>query len=163
MTARKITLREELRESDREAVREIVSSTGFFNVIEVDIAVELVDERLAKGEASGYYFIFAERGGRTVGYICYGPVGGTAASFDIYWIAVEQGERRGGVGRTLNAEAEAAIARRGGRRIYVETSSREQYQSTREFYLKQGYRQETQLADFYGPGDDKVFFVKVLA
>ncbi len=162
MTEKRIALREDLRESDREAVRRIVSSTGFFNAVEVDIAVELVDERLAKGDASGYHFIFAERGGRTVGYICYGPVGGTAATFDIYWIAVEQGERRGGVGGTLNAEAEAAIARRGGRRIYVETSSRGQYRSTREFYRKQGYRQETQLQDFYGPGDDKVFFVKAL-
>ena len=37
------------------------------------VAVELVDERLAKGEASGYYFVFAEVEGRTVGLFVLRP------------------------------------------------------------------------------------------
>jgi hypothetical protein len=50
----------------------------------------------------------------------------------------------------------------GGRRIYIETSSRAQYEPTRGFYLKCGYRQETILEDFYAPGDGKVIYVKAL-
>lgn len=45
---------------DRRAVRDIVRSTGFFSTEEEAIAVELVEERLARGEASGYEFVFAE-------------------------------------------------------------------------------------------------------
>ena len=158
-----ITLRESVRPADREAVRRIVSSSGFFNPEEVEVAVELVDDRLARGEASGYHFIFAERGGETVGYSCFGHIDGTAESHDFYWIAVDGAQQGGGVGGRLLAATEAAVLRLGGRRLYVETSSRDLYEPTRAFYRKHGYAEETRLRDFYAPGDDKLFFVKVLS
>ena len=83
-----ITLRYDVHEQDLVTVREIVESTGFFYPPEVDVAVELVEERLRKGEASGYFFAFAELDGRTVGYACYGPIACTASSFDIFWIPI---------------------------------------------------------------------------
>ena len=52
-TAESCRLRHELVPADRQAVRAIVERTGFFSPAEVDVAVELVDERLARGEASG--------------------------------------------------------------------------------------------------------------
>src|SRR5690606_23231338 len=48
--------RTEVNPGDRRRVREIVESTGFFTPAEVDVAVELVDERLSKADASGYFF-----------------------------------------------------------------------------------------------------------
>ncbi|MBN1105272.1 MAG: GNAT family N-acetyltransferase, partial [Deltaproteobacteria bacterium] len=48
---------------DIKTIREIVSSSGFFSPAEVEIAGELVEERLAKGVSSGYHFIFAEDDG----------------------------------------------------------------------------------------------------
>ena len=50
----------------------------------------------------------------------------------------------------------------GGRRVYIETSNRAQYGSTRGFYQRGGYHPEAILKDFYAPGDDKVTYVKVL-
>ena len=72
--------------------------------------------------------------------------------------------QRGGVGRALLAEAERRIAMiaGGAARIYVETSSRAQYQPTRAFYLRCGYRVAAELEDFYAPGDGKVIFVKAM-
>jgi ribosomal protein S18 acetylase RimI-like enzyme len=148
--------------ADRDAVRAIVESTGFFNPAEVGIAVELVDERLAKGPASGYHFVFAERDGRVGGYTCYGLITGTAASYDLYWIAVDASHRRGGLGRRLMAETERLIREAGGQRVYAETSNRGQYAPTRAFYERCGYHLEAMLKDFYAPGDDKVIFVKAL-
>ncbi|HLN54665.1 MAG TPA: hypothetical protein VK207_01665, partial [Bacteroidales bacterium] len=58
--------------SDIQAVRDIIVSTKFFYDHEVEIAVELVQERLSQGEESGYYFVFAEADGRTVAYSCFG-------------------------------------------------------------------------------------------
>jgi GNAT superfamily N-acetyltransferase len=158
--ADKIHWRTEARTGDIEAVRDIVASSGFFNAEEVDIAMELVQERLGHGAASGYHFIFAETDGKVAGYACYGPIAGTHSSFDLYWVAVHQSGRRGGLGREIMARAEQAIAQAGGTRIYVETSSRSQYEPTRNFYLRLGYRQDAVLADFYGPGDSKVIYVK---
>jgi D-alanine-D-alanine ligase len=155
-----MALRFEIISADREAVRDIVASTGFFSPAEVDVAVELVDERLAKGPASGYEFVLADCDGQTVGYTCYGPIAGTQSSYDLYWIAVRRGQQNAGLGRLLMDETERRIARAGGRRVYAETSNRAQYVPTRAFYQRCGYFREAVIVDFYAPGDDKVIFVK---
>ena len=59
-------------------------------------------------------------------------------------------------------ETERLIRAMGGRRVYAETSGRAQYEPTREFYLRLGFDREAELADFYAPGDAKVFFVKAI-
>jgi len=148
--------------SDVQAVKEIVSSTGFFNPAEVDIAVELVEDRLALGDESGYFFVFAEEAGWVLGFTCYGPIAGTAESFDLYWIAIHRDQQSRGLGRVLMSETEHVIRKVGGRRVYAETSGRPQYEPTRVFYERLGFFRETHLKDFYASGDDKVFYVKIL-
>lgn len=162
MNGAPFTLREQVRPSDRQAVRAILESSGFFYPAEVEVAVELVEERLARGEASGYFFLFADGPKGTEGYACFGPIALTQASYDLFWIGVHQDHRHQGLGRRLLAASEEAIRSKGGRRVYVETSSRPQYEPTRQFYLRCGYREEAILEEFYGPGDGKVVFVKVL-
>ncbi len=162
MSSPDLQFRDTVRPSDARRVREIVASSGNFNRDEIEIAVELVEARLQKGPASGYHFVFAEQQARTVGYACFGPIPATTESFDLYWIAVHQGFRNQGIGRALLQESERAIARLGGRRIYVETSSRPQYHPTRAFYQRCGYRLEAELMDFYAPGDGKCIYLKVL-
>lgn len=152
--------RDEVFPGDREVVRRLVESTGVFSPIEVEVAVELVDERLRRGLESGYHFLFAEREGRTVGYACFGPIPLTTASFDLYWIAVDQSFQGQRIGRVLLEKSEEAVRRAGGRQIYIETSNREQYTPTRGFYLRCGYHQAALLKDFYAPGDDKVIYAK---
>jgi GNAT superfamily N-acetyltransferase len=147
---------------DRLAVRRIVESTGFFRPDEVDVAVELVDERLAKGDASGYYFLFAEEADRAIGYACYGPIACTVGSYDLFWIAVDRDQQGRGLGRRLVEESERRIRDRGGRRVYVETSGRPQYLPTRQFYERCDYQTAAILPDFYDAGDDKVILVKAL-
>jgi len=157
-----VRYRYEVAPADCRLVREIVESTGFFNPAEVDVAVELVEERLAKGPASGYWFVFAEYRGRTPGYACYGPIAGTQHSHDLFWIAVHREFQNCGLGAAILAHSEECICRSGGRRIYVETSSRDQYAPTRRFYERHGYLREAELIDFYAPGDNKVIYVKAV-
>jgi D-alanine-D-alanine ligase len=155
-----VVYREDVTSADRERIHDIVASAGFFSSREIDVAVELVDERLQKGAASGYCFLFAEHTARAVAYACFGPIACTLESYDLYWIAVHSAYRGIGLGRELLARSERLIARQGGRRIYVETSARAQYEPTRGFYRRCGYRVEAILKDFYAPGDDKVIYVK---
>ena len=84
-------------------VRSLVTSTGFFSAAEVEIAGELVTERLTKGIRSGYHFVLAERGSDLVAYACYGPIDGTDGSFDLYWIAVSPEEQGKGLGAQVYA------------------------------------------------------------
>jgi ribosomal protein S18 acetylase RimI-like enzyme len=155
-----VTLRDTVLPSDVDAVRTLVEATGFFRPDEVAVAVELVDERLARGPISGYFFLFAETGGAVIGYTCYGPIACTIASFDLYWIAVDPRCQRNGVGRTLTTETESRIADAGGSRIYIDTSSQLKYATTRAFYERNGFRCDARLRDFYAPGDDRVIYVK---
>lgn len=158
----KYLIRDSVKTEDPTNIREIVSSTKFFNDEEVDIAVELADERLMKGLESGYHFLFLEIDGKTVGYSCFGPIPATKFSFDLYWIAVHKDCQNLGLGKILLVESEKAIAKLGGNRIYVETSGREQYISTRKFYLACEYKEEAVLEDFYAPADSKYLYLKVL-
>ena len=140
----------------------MISASGFFSREETAIAVELVEERLRRGEESGYFFLFAEQGGAVAGYTCFGPIPGSTHSYDLYWIAVDDRLRHRGIGKGLLSRTEALIRKQGGQRIYIETSARPQYAETVAFYLACGYRQEAFLADFYAPGDGKIILVKVL-
>ena len=157
-----VTLRDTVTPADVPIVRELVRATGFFSGEEAEIAVELVEERLEYGAASDYEFLFAEAGGNAVGYTCYGRIPGTLASWDLYWIAVAPDMQRHGLGRLLLEETERRIRAGGGHHVYVETSSRSQYEPTRRFYLENGFAQEAFLPDFYAPGDGKLIYCKVI-
>lgn len=157
-----LQLRSGLLPGDEDVVRELVASTGFFHPEEIDIAVELVAERRAKGDDSGYHFVFVSQRDRTLGYACFGPIPATRSSYDLYWIAVHRDAQRLGLGLLLMRSCEQLIAARGGTRIYIDTSSRPSYEPTRRFYKRAGYAQVADLQDFYAPGDGKAIFCKVL-
>jgi ribosomal protein S18 acetylase RimI-like enzyme len=143
-------------------VRSLVASTGFFNTAEVEIAADLVTERLTKGVRSGYHFVLAERGSGLVAYACYGLIDGTKDSFDLYWIAVAPEEQAKGLGTQVYLRAEAAMRKAGAKRIYADTSSSERYAPTRAFYEGIGFQKQAQLTNFYAPGDGKVIYEKEL-
>jgi len=160
MAAPALIFRDEPRAADLARVREIVDATGFFSAEEIAVAVELLDDRLARGPASDYRFLLAEEDGRVAGYTAYGRIPFTRASWDLYWIAVDPAAQGRGIGAALVVESERRIALAGPARIYLETSSRAQYAPTRRFYDRCGYRVAATLDDFYAPGDGKVIFVK---
>ena len=178
------------RPEDRQVVLSFLADTGFFRPDEIDIARELLDSAIAEGTKGHYQsFVacvnqgsgFRDQGSGAedrvaadprpptpdtlqssapVGWVCWGPTPCTLGTFDIYWIGVAAAWQGRGIGWALTAFAEQAIADRGGRLFVVETSSRETYAPTRRFYEALGYREAGRIPDFYGPGDDRVIFIK---
>lgn len=157
-----LTWRHAVMRSDVEAVKRLVAAASKFTAAEIDLAAELVQERIAKGRASGYEFILAEREGTLQGYVCYGPAPATDHTFDVFWIVVRPECQGQGFGRLLLARTEAEILKRGGTAIYVDTSSTEAYLPTRGFYERAGFETIALLPDFYRPGDGKVILRKTL-
>jgi acetoin utilization deacetylase AcuC-like enzyme/GNAT superfamily N-acetyltransferase len=155
-----LDFREAVFSEDVRAIRDLVAAAGVFSAGEVAIACELADERIARGAAADYEFVFAEHAGQIVGYACYGPIPGTRARYDLYWIVVDTSARRLGVGAQLVARVEAAVHAAGGERLYVDTSTSGNYRPARDFYPRMGYRVAAELPEFYGPDDGKVIFVK---
>lgn len=156
-----MNFRYHLKQEDLSAIKDILESTGMFFDYEIAVAIELAEINLEKGEAdSGYSFIMAENDNEVVGFSCHGFTPCTKASFDLYWIAVKKSAMNRGFGKKILKHAEEMMKNNGCKNLWVETSSREDYHPTRAFYFSMGYSVEAELKDFYGPGDDKVIFVK---
>jgi D-alanine-D-alanine ligase len=158
-----LRIRTRPRRSDLRALRRLVESTRVFYREEIEIAIELLEERLRRGARSGYEFIFADRAGELVGYCVWGAVPLTKGSYDLYWIAVAPEAQGLGLGRELMQLAERAVAKRGGGRLYIETSSRAAYSRTRRFYRAAGYKQAARLPHYYAVDDHKLVFYKAIA
>jgi GNAT superfamily N-acetyltransferase len=146
--------------SDIKRVMEIVESTKFFYDHEVEIAAELVAERLTHGESTGYHFVFAEVDGVTAAYSCFGPITMSKTSFDLYWIATHNDFRGKGIGRKLLDETCKQAKEMGCSILIAETSDLEHYAPTRAFYDSNKFDLEARLKDFYAMGDDKLFYTK---
>ncbi len=150
---------------DRPRIEEMVVSSGNFNDVEIETALELVDEALKKGDVSGYIFAVLEYGkGNSMlrGFACYGPIPLTQGVYDLYWIVVDPAYQKKGNGRYLLEYVEREVKKQGGRMLLIETSSQESYVATIRFYERNGYQLAARIKDFYRIGDDKLVFSKVL-
>lgn len=152
----------DLRESDRGTLAAIVLGIRAFDAADVDVAMELIDDRLAKGTDSDYEFVVDAEGDEVTGYACFGHIPLTESSFDLYWIAVSPKHQGRGVGKRLLHAAEEGVRALGGKRVYVETSSSAAYAGARAFYVALGYEEVARLPDFYRDGDGKAVFCRSL-
>ena len=144
----------------RARLEQLTRGTGLFRGEEVATAVELLDESLAGDD--DYQFVGAFEDDHLVGYACWGPTPGTAATHDLYWIVVDREHQGRGIGTQLLAEVEQRLTTHDARLIVVETSSRPDYAPTRGFYETRGYTRTATIPGYYAPGDDLVVFTKDL-
>src|SRR5512143_2482481 len=146
---------------DREAIRELIAGTGAFKPFEVDVALELVDVALTRKEQDDYHpYVLVEDDGTVVAYACFGKNAMTVGTFDLYWIATRADRMGKGYGRAILSFVEEEVHRRGGYLLVIETSSKESYGSTRQFYDKVGCTLAARLPDYYADGDDKLIYLK---
>lgn len=157
---KKMKIRNQLIKSDIQAVRNILNSTGFFYDSEVDVAAELAQENFEKGEEiSGYFFTIVEVEEKIVAFSCYGKTPCTEASYDLYWIAVNQNQKGKGIGKMLMKMLEEHVAKLDGKNIWIETAGRPLYNPTRKFYENYGCKLVAELPEFYGEDDSKVIYL----
>lgn len=154
--------RQTVQATDIAAIRQLAESTKVFNDEEIEVAGELVEEKFIKGTACSYHFLFVENQDQIVAYSCIGVVPFTDFRFDLYWIAVDPLFQKQGLGRKVLYRSEELIKSLGGKRVYIETSSRKIYDPTRKFYDSNGYTKISELMDFYRDGDNKVIYSKEL-
>jgi GNAT superfamily N-acetyltransferase len=149
--------------SDRKYIEEILRSTNYFYEFEIQTALEIADETLEKGsEKSGYYWMKVTDEDGLIAFANYGKNAFSVHSWDLYWIAVHQDSRSKKIGSLLLRAIEDDIRELGGKIIWIETSGRPLYASTEGFYKKNGYELQASLKDFYGPGDPKQIYSRVL-
>jgi GNAT superfamily N-acetyltransferase len=150
--------------NDKEQIRTILETSGFFYPFEVNVVMELIDETTKSDEKnSGYYWLKIVEEEKILGFACFGPNPCSMHSWDLYWLVVSRSMKNKGLGTLLLQHAEEKVKAFGGAWFWIETSGRPLYQPTVAFYLRKGYTLEATLRDFYSPGDPKLIFCKKLA
>jgi GNAT superfamily N-acetyltransferase len=148
---------------DRKRIEEILRSTQFFYEFEIQTALEIADDTIEHGmKESGYYWLKATDEDGVVAFANYGKNSFSTHSWELYWIAVHDSARHKKLGSVILKAIEDDVRKLGGKILWIETSGRPLYASTEGFYKRNGYELHASLKDFYGPGDPKQIYSKVL-
>lgn len=143
---------------DIPALQGVLDGTGLFpSAMLPDMMAGFLD-----GTAEDDLWLSVDHDGEAVGF-CYAvPEELTEGTWNMLAIAVlpqRQGKR---IGAALVAGLEARLREKGQRVLIAETSGLEEFSQTRDFYRKNGYREEARIRDFWAEGNDKVVFWKRL-
>lgn len=153
--------------TDRGALADLLARTDAFTADERAVALELIDEALAKpDDPTAYRVLVAVEptagGERLLGYVCFGRTPMTESTGDFYWAAVEPTARKRGIGRFLHDAMLAACRAEGIQRLRIETSSQESYGGTLAFHHALGYQTVSVAKDFYKEGDDLITLFRIV-
>ncbi len=151
-----------LQSNDRHSLISIIEGTDNFNDAEKKVAVELIDEAIANPNHEYYNLFVLEENGSIAGYHCTGKRALTDGVFDLYWIVVDPKNQNKGVGKKLLDHAENFVKENNGRWILAETSSKESYNATRNFYFRNNYSIVAEIRDFYTVNDNLIVFGKYI-
>ena len=113
-------------------------------------------------EKSGYYWLKVTDDDGLVAFANYGKNAFSTHSWDLYWIAVHQNSRNKKLGSVLLKAIEDDVRKMGGKILWIETSGRPLICFNRRILQRNGYELQASLKDFYGPGDPKQIYSKVL-
>jgi ribosomal protein S18 acetylase RimI-like enzyme len=158
-----LTISKGISAGDRNAIEDILRSTGFFYEFEIDVALELADETIENGEEkSGYFWMKIIDNDGFIAFAMYGKNEFSTHSWELYWIAVHNNSRNKKLGSKLMKAVEEDVKKAGGKILWIETSGRPLYAPTETFYQRNGYILQASLKDFYANGDPKQIYAKVL-
>ena len=149
-----LSFRNKLVKTDPEVIRQIAASTGFFDRQDVQINVEIA-ENLLNQKDSEHKFLFADYMDKTVAYVCYGEApDAKEGTYEIYWLSTLNEYRGLGIGRNLINKLITKLRKKGAKKIYVKTDSKDQYAPTRRFYNKCGFKLQAVLPGYYDDNDN---------
>jgi aminoglycoside 6'-N-acetyltransferase I len=149
-----------IKQSDAVEIENILKKIPIFNEEEIGIAMELVNIAVTVPKQTDYNIYVYENGGNILGYHCTGKRPLTDGVYDLYWIVSDPESGKKGIGKNLLDHAEDFVKKNNGRWILAETSSKESYTKTRNFYLRNNYSIIAEINDFYKIGDSLMVFGK---
>lgn len=149
-----------LKPSDVNKIEKLLRKIPNFNEEEIKVAMELVNIAANDSNQTDYNIFVYEEDGEIFGYHCTGKRPLTDAVYDLYWIVSDPEKSGNGIGRKLLDHAENFVKERNGRWILAETSAREEYLPTQNFYFRNNYTIIGEIKDFYSVGDNLLIFGK---
>ncbi len=149
-----------IKQADAKALEQMLNKISNFSPSEVNVAMELINIAVNNPQQTDYHLYVYEHEGAVIGYHCTGQRPLTDGTYDLYWIAADPGSGKKGVGSELLQHAEDFVKQKNGRWLLAETSSKESYSATRNFYLRNNYAIIAEINDFYSTGDNLIVYGK---
>ena len=143
-------------ESDIDGLKEVLDSTELFPSAYLD---EMIADYFNNPETEEIWFTNLSKG-KIIGLGYCTPEKLTEGTYNLLAIAVRKELQGKGEGQKMINYIENLLSTKGHRILIVETSSDPQYELTRKFYDKLGYRKEATIRDFWKDGEDKVVYWK---
>ena len=149
-----------LKPADTEIIEGILKKIPLFKKEDIKVAMELVNITASNPTQTDYNIFIYENDGTVLGYHCTGKRPLTDAVYDLYWIVTDPDHGKKGIGKSLLEHAEDFVTQNNGRWMLIETSSKESYNATRNFYMRNNYTIISQINDFYSKGESLLIFGK---
>jgi aminoglycoside 6'-N-acetyltransferase I len=149
-----------VKQADAEKIERILKRIPQFTEKEIDVATELVNISVNNPLQTDYNIFVFEENGKVLGYHCTGKRPLTDAVYDLYWIIADPESEIRGIGTELVKHAEHFVKEKGARWLLAETSSKESYSRTKNFYLRNSFSIVAEINDFYSAGDNLIVFGK---
>lgn len=149
-----------LKPADSKVIENILNNIPNFSNEEIEVAMELVTIAATNEKQTDYYLFVYEEDGMILGYHCTGKRPLTDGVYDLYWIVTNPQYGKKGIGKKLLEHAESFVNEMNGRWLLAETSSKDSYSATRNFYLRNNYSIISEINDFYSKGDGMIVFGK---
>lgn len=143
---------------DLPALKSVLDSSELF-------PSEMLDEMIANffnDENSSDFWFTTVQNNTPISIAYCAPEQMTEGTFNLYAIAVDKKHQGKGIGSEMMRFIEDRLQKNNERILLVETSGTADFELTRNFYQKIGYKQQAVIPEFYAKGDDKVVFWKKL-
>lgn len=146
--------------SDMTPLLAILRDSGQFDEDGLNHVRETLNACLA-GESEDLWFS-ADRQGLAGAAYC-APEVMANGTWNLLMLWINPAYQRQGVGQALLSRVEKSLADKQARLLLVETSSLDDFTAARAFYQKQGFTEEARIRNYYGFGEDKLIYTKMLS
>jgi ribosomal protein S18 acetylase RimI-like enzyme len=146
---------------DSASVIALAISSGMFPEEETGFLDTMLEDYFNARMHHGHVMLIREED-RPIGVAYYAPEITTDRTWNLLMIGVDRDFQAKGHGSALIQFVEDTLTSDGQRMLLVETSGLPAFEPARAFYAKCGYEQEARIRDYYGTGDDKIVFRKLL-
>jgi GNAT superfamily N-acetyltransferase len=145
--------------SDKNQMIELFSSVNLFDTNELEFMSDLIETFFTSSKEEGHYWVVNDDNGiNAVAY--YAPESFGKNVYNLYFIGVLPQYQGKGVGGLMLKYIENHLKELNQRLLLIETSGLPSFESTRQFYIKNDYKLEATIHEYYKEGDDKIVFVK---
>jgi ribosomal protein S18 acetylase RimI-like enzyme len=148
--------------ADRAALLDLQISAGMFTADDIAPVADILDACLSGENGPDHrWVVFDDEGFRGAAYYTAEVVSDRV--WNLLMIAVLPDAQGQGIGEQLISHVETELRAAGQRILIVETSSTDQFDKTRDFYVRLGFTEEGRISHYYGDDQHKVIFAKALS